>query len=64
MNYNKLLQEKLSTYYKPDEINEFKWFSDEETVETYSFVFIDHKGNKKMLTYHKRSKHYSLMPTV
>lgn len=64
MDYNKLCVDKLGQYYAGHDIDEFEYFPDEETALVYCLHFIDDKKKRKVLTYHKKDKFFSLLPTV
>lgn len=61
MDYNKLCVDKLRQFYKGHNIDEFEWFPDEETETEYKVHFIDYRQTRKVLTYDKKRKFFSMM---
>jgi hypothetical protein len=51
--YRGKLMKELKKLYTEEQIDEFSWYTDEDTVGHYAFRFIDHQGELKFLRFHK-----------
>lgn len=51
--YNKKLLKELKEYYDLQEMDDFGWWPDKETKDTYTLRFKDHKGRTRSIVYDK-----------